>query len=110
MPDGNTWLGFQNGALGKLANRKVERLSFEEGKFGKTVTRILADSSGNIWCGTAGEGLYCFTAKKHWVNFNTDDGMSDAYVYDIALAGKNSVVCGTDDGVNYCAWNGTKKR
>jgi ligand-binding sensor domain-containing protein len=91
-----------------LKKERITALHFEEGRFGKGINKIIADSAGNVWCGTAGEGLYCYR-KKHWTNFNIDDGMSDAYVYDLALAGKEAVVCGTDDGVNLCSWNGDKK-
>ncbi|CAN5493142.1 hypothetical protein BH10BAC3_BH10BAC3_30700 [soil metagenome] len=105
---GEIWLGFQNGALAKYKNFFATELKFEEGRFGKPITKILVDTEGKIWCSTAGEGVYLYNGK-HWINFSEDDGMSDAYVYDMALAGNTGVVCGTDDGVNALAYSNSKK-
>jgi ligand-binding sensor domain-containing protein len=105
---GEIWIGFQNGALARYTFFTATELKFEEGRFGKPITKIIKDSSKNIWCSTAGEGVYLYNGN-HWINFGTDDGMSDAYVYDMALAGNSGVVCGTDDGVNALAWLNKKK-
>jgi ligand-binding sensor domain-containing protein len=105
---GVVWMGFQNGSLAIYKNRIISRQNFEEGDFKKPVTKIFADDHKNIWCSTAGEGVYVYNGRK-WINFNQDDGMSDNYVYDMAVAGKSAVVCGTDDGVNFLSLQGGKK-
>jgi ligand-binding sensor domain-containing protein len=105
---GEVWLGFQNGSLAEYKNFYAPELKFEEGRFGKAITKIVADKSGKIWCSTAGEGVYLFNGK-HWINFSEDDGMSDAYVYDMALTGNTGIVCGTDDGVNALIFSNNKK-
>ncbi|HSR38824.1 MAG TPA: two-component regulator propeller domain-containing protein, partial [Phnomibacter sp.] len=109
LKDGEVWIGFQNGQLGKLVSRKVALLQFEEGQFKVPVTDILQDAEGRVWCATGGEGIYCYQNKK-WYNLNTDDGLSDNYVYDLLLTKRNQLLAATDAGVNQVQFTGQQKR
>jgi len=106
--DGKTWLGFADGKLGWLENNQIKLQQPEEGYPGKAIKKMVQDAAGIIWIATAGEGLYYYT-NKHFYNINTDDGLSDNYVYDIA-SWKGSIVAGTDRGINFCQLINGKKQ
>ncbi len=105
--DGKTWIGFADGKLGWLKNNKLLIQNPEEGLPTKAIKKIIQDSSGIIWIATAGEGIYYYTNDRFY-NINTDDGLSDNYVYDIE-ANKEYIIAGTDRGVNKCQVNKGKK-
>lgn len=92
------WLGFQSGEIGFVINKKVELLHAEEGHPAVAITSISADISGIIYFATAGEGIYYYKDKRFY-NINTDDGLSDNYVYDLIVSNGTMVVC-TDRGLN----------
>lgn len=96
--DSKVWVGFQSGEIGFLQNEKVELMRAEEGHPAVAITSILADAAGIVYFATAGEGIYYYTNKRFY-NINTDDGLSDNYVYSI-LADKTGIVACTDRGVN----------
>lgn len=96
--DGHTWLGFSNGKLGLLQHNRIVLQDPEEGLPARSIKKIASDSAGVIWIATAGEGLYYFSGNRFY-NVNTDDGLSDNYVYDLAVDG-DGVYAGTDRGVS----------
>jgi len=93
------WAGFENGTLGMVQNNKIVPLVFEEGHPKKAIKKILLDKSGVVWIATAGEGLY-YLKNNRMYNINTDDGLSDNYVYDISIAENGIVKAATDRGMN----------
>ncbi len=106
--EGKIWLGFADGKLGWLENNKIILQQTEEGFPKNTIRKILQDDKGVIWIATAGEGLYYYT-NNHFYNINTDDGLTDNYVYDITLW-QNTIAAGTDRGINFCKLvNGRKQ-
>jgi ligand-binding sensor domain-containing protein/uncharacterized membrane-anchored protein YhcB (DUF1043 family) len=106
--NGKIWLGFSDGKLGWLQNNKVVLQKAEEGFPNKPIKKIIEDAAGIIWIATAGEGLYYFT-KNRFYNINTDDGLTDKYVYDLELW-NNSVAVATDRGINFCKLINGKKQ
>lgn len=105
--DGNTWLGFNDGKLGWMMNNKLLLQNPEEGLPTKTIKKIIQDSAGVVWIATAGEGIYYYK-DKHFYNINEDDGLSDNYVYDLAI-GKLGLIAVTDRGMNTCRFEKGKK-
>ena len=102
------WLGFENGALGVMKNNRVYLLKFEEGYPKVPIKKIITDDKGVIWFATAGEGIYYYRNNKMY-NINTDDGLSDNYVYDIVSNGVAGVIAATDRGLNAVLLEGDKK-
>jgi len=98
--DGMIWIGFADGKLGFLQKNRLVLQNPEEGLPTKTIKKIIQDSAGVVWIATAGEGIYYFI-NNHFYNLNTDDGLSDNYVYDIE-ATKEYIIAGTDRGINRC--------
>jgi len=101
-------LGFEDGSLALLQTNHIEPLVFEEGHPKKPIRKILFDKRGIIWVATAGEGIY-YLQNKRMYNINEDDGLSDNYVYDIAVTKEGFVKAATDRGLNIISINGDKK-
>jgi len=108
LKDGKIWVGFADGHLGWLQHNKVILQYPEEGTPKVSINKIIEDKQGKVWIATAGEGLYCFF-NNHFYNINTDDGLSDDYVYDISVDA-NGVVAVTDRGINIIQFDGSKKQ
>lgn len=49
------------------------------------ITALLVDSSGKMWVGSEGKGLYCIAADRGGVeHFTVNNGLGDNYIYAIA--------------------------
>lgn len=105
--DGKIWIGFGDGKLGWLLKNNIVLQNPEEGLPKKTIKKIIQDSSGIVWIATAGEGIYYYT-NDHFYNINTDDGLSDNYVYDIKVT-ELGLFAATDGGINRCTFSKGKK-
>ena len=105
---GKLWLGFQNGMIGWSDLKHVYLLRPEEGYPNVSITSIVADSTGTVYFATAGEGVYYYR-KKRFYNINTDDGLSDNYVYQLLLQ-QGGLLAGTDRGINTIHTLNNKKR
>lgn len=103
-----TWIGYSNGAIGQLINGKIFACKFPEGVPKVAITSFMQEPSGTIWMATAGEGIYYYTNNR-WFNINTDDGLSDNYVYKIIYTSGYGIVAATDRGINFCNISNGKK-
>ena len=81
----------------------------EEGLPVKAITDILFDSGNQLWFSTAEEGVY-YIHNKRLYNFNTDDGLTDNYVYSLTLNEPGTVLAGTDRGLSLLSHNGEHKK
>ncbi len=106
--DKRTLIGFSNGNIGELKFNTVQLLNFEEGFPKVSIKSITQDSSGIIWLGTAGEGVYYIKNNKLY-NINEDDGLSDNYIYKLVYFPQHGVIAASDRGVNICSVNNGKK-
>jgi len=102
------WVGFADGRLGWLKNNSIILQNPEEGHPKKTIKKIVQTPDGIIWIATAGEGIYYFDQNRFY-NINTDDGLSDNYVYDI-IPWEKGIAAGTDKGINFCVLQNGKKQ
>ena len=103
-----TWIGYSNGLLGEIKNGKIIARHFAEGNPKVAINSFIQDADGVLWMATAGEGIYYYT-KKRWYNINTDDGLSDNYVYKLLYTAAYGVVAATDRGINFCRVENGKK-
>ncbi|WP_207491847.1 sensor histidine kinase [Aridibaculum aurantiacum] len=94
---GTVWLGLQNGMIAYSNMKQVSLLKAEEGHPQVSITSIVTDSS-TIYFATAGEGIYYYRNKRFY-NINTDDGLSDNYVYQLLLH-PDGILAATDRGIN----------
>ncbi|QEC68552.1 hypothetical protein FRZ67_15015 [Panacibacter ginsenosidivorans] len=102
------WVGFEDGKLGLVKNNKILPLVFEEGHPTKAIKKIIVDKNNIVWMATAGEGVY-YLRNKRMYNINEDDGLSDNYVYDIAVTINGTISAATDRGLNIISLSGNKK-
>lgn len=102
------WVGFKSGRIAKKINGSLQYFEPEEGSPKATITAFLQDKKNNIWFSTNGEGIYYFS-NNHLYLINEDEGLSDKYVHAMALAANGDVLAATDQGINICSVNGSKK-
>lgn len=105
---GKIWVGFQTGEIGTVEKSKVYPLKAEEGHPAVSISTIISDSKGVIYFGTAGEGVYYY-ANRRFYNVNTDDGLTDNYIYELTIDGADIIAC-TDRGVNLISINSNHKQ
>ncbi len=104
-----TWVGFKNGRIANLVNKKLVYFNPEEGTPKKKITAFLEDKEKNLWFSTNGEGIYCLKNGRLYL-LNTDDGLSDGNVSSMVLTGNDEVLAGTDQGINICSFKNGKKK
>jgi ligand-binding sensor domain-containing protein len=102
------WVGFKNGKIAKKINAGLQYIEPDEGNPKVGITAFLQDKQNNIWFATNGEGIYYFS-NNHLYLINETEGLSDKYVHALALAENGDVLAATDQGINICKVNGTKK-
>ncbi len=95
------WFGHKNGAIEYFQNDIFQKFVPEEGLGTSEITFISADSNGTLWFGTMGEGVYYFMGenRKRLYNINSDDGLSDNYVYTMAQSANGNIFLGSDNGI-----------
>jgi ligand-binding sensor domain-containing protein len=106
--DNRTLIGFENGNIAELKNNIIGLLHFEEGFPKVAIKSIVQDSSGVVWLGTAGEGIY-FIKNDRLYNINEDDGLTDNYIYKLAYSPQLGIAAASDRGINFCSLKGSKK-
>jgi ligand-binding sensor domain-containing protein len=84
--DGNLWIGTLTGA-NKFDGRSFTNYGEKHGFTDKWVWAVLCDSSGLIWFGTGGDGLFCFDGKI-WKQFTkkshglSSDNFFNGFLYE----------------------------
>jgi ligand-binding sensor domain-containing protein len=73
------------------------------------ITSFCTDRNNRIWFSTAGEGIY-YWDEAHLYNINKTDGLTDDFVYTLALDSSGGLVAGTDRGLSFIAGDKEKKR
>ena len=63
------------------------------------VNIIYKDKKNNVWVCTFGKGVYCFY-NTFINNYNTKDGLSNAYINSISGDSSQRIYCGTFDGLS----------
>ncbi|XVJ67621.1 MAG: histidine kinase [Lacibacter sp.] len=105
---GELWIGCTNGAVYSFINNKLNRWQPTEGLPKAVISSIAFDAQNNLWLGTKGEGVYVYY-QQHLYNINTDDGLSDNYVYQLQFQ-KSQMIAATDKGISLCRFDGKRKQ
>ena len=95
------WIGTSNGLLRYDTSGKENIKVFDNTNklLSNGIFSIAIDKDGFPWIGTYGGGLSHFDGKT-WNNFNTPNGLNDAFIYDIQIE-KENIWLATWSGVNY---------
>lgn len=105
---GLLWAGLKNGHIATGSNAGLTYINPEEGLPKVAITTFLQDGQNNIWFGTNGEGIYYFY-NRHLYLIDDAEGLSDKYIHAMAQTSNGAVLAATDQGINICKVNGTKK-
>ena len=99
------WIGTSNGLI-RYDTEEEEQIEVYDNKhqlLSNGIFAISLDKNGWPWIGTYGGGLSYFNGSN-WKNYNTPDGLNDAFVYDIAWD-KEKIWLATWSGVNFSTIN-----
>ncbi len=97
----NIWVGHFSGVTCLVNDRPVKTLLS-----GLRVRALCADSKGNLWFGTWGNGLFKYDGAN-LVNYNTKDGsLPQDYIHDIFEDSRGNIWLGTGAGI--VKYDGTK--
>lgn len=107
-PDHVKWIGYELGKIARVAYRKFELYSPQEGLPKAAVSGFAMDKNGVMYFSTRGEGVYCIENKRIY-NIDHDDHLSDDYCYSILLLPDGRICVSTDEGINFITFkNGNK--
>ncbi len=103
------WVGTSNGLLRYDTKGKEDLEVYDNTNklLSNGIFSIAIDKNGFPWVGTYGGGLSHFNGEI-WKNFNTPDGLNDAFIYDIEFA-KEKIWLATWSGVNFSPINAGSK-
>lgn len=105
---GTLWIGTEVGDIYTVSNFKASKFNPQEGTPKVIISAFAETADSAIWFSTKGEGIYYYKNNRLY-NWNTDDGLSDNYVYQITVSGKN-ILATTDQGINLCYLESGKKK
>ncbi len=106
--DAVIWAGLNNGKLVQYTKNKCTLFQPQEGLPKTAISKIQIDAQKRLWFATQGEGIYVYHKQKLY-NINTDDGLSDNYIYDMELLPNNSIAAASDRGLSLIYFDGIKK-
>ena len=107
--DNYLWIGTSNGLLRYDTSGKGNIKIFDNTNalLSNGIFSIAIDKNGFPWVGTYGGGLSQFDGET-WKNFNTPNGLNDAFIYDIQIE-KENIWLATWSGVNFSNLNSNPK-
>jgi ligand-binding sensor domain-containing protein len=79
--DDALWIG-TSGGLVRLQDGRFKLFTTEDGLSNDFVTALCEDREGNLWLGTFGGGLNCFSNGR-FTQYTTKDGLANEFVWTI---------------------------
>lgn len=100
--DGVLWIGHISGKISKYINGKIHKFNPEEGISLQQISSFFVNHENVVCFSTFGEGIYYYAGenRKRLYNLNSDDGLLDNYVYDIAQDLDSNLYFATDKGIS----------
>ena len=112
---GIIWFATLGGGVSRYDGKSFVTITTKEGLVSDSVLSICEDKKGHLWFGTNGGGLSRYTPKKSgqqktftaspsdFVNYTTQQGLTNNRIYTIAEDCEGNIWIGTDGGgVNTC--------
>ena len=83
-PNGRKYFGTDGAFVAELSGSTWSQLVPSPG-YPSTIWSVMVDSSGAVWCGSNGQGVYRRSAgSSSWSHWGTAEGLGSGYVVDIA--------------------------
>ena len=98
---GIMWVGYQDGTIYCLTQKKLTAWQPEEGTPSVPITGFSEDKQGRFWIATYGEGIY-YKEDRHLYNINMDDGLLGDDIYVLRMDKTGRIWLGTDGGISIC--------
>lgn len=99
-PDNNTWFATNNGVTRFDGDKFDNIYTINEDSLG-SIFDIIHDRYGDIWIGTASNGIYRQFSDENFHQITTDNGLSSDYIYNLYKDPKGKIWVATDEsGVN----------
>ncbi len=106
-PNGELWVGYDNGFLAKLENHKLSLIDLGDNAPNVKITGILSQPGDLVWLATYGEGLYYFENSTLY-NINLEQGLNDNFIYTMLSDKSDKIWIGTDRGISVCTLSNDK--
>jgi ligand-binding sensor domain-containing protein/serine phosphatase RsbU (regulator of sigma subunit) len=93
------WIITLGNTVSLVQNKKLKKIPIPSASAGITLETITEDSHGNIWIGSAGQGIFLMQADSV-LNFTTKEGLFSNYCYSIAGAKNGYIWIGHRGGIS----------
>ncbi|MES2397866.1 MAG: two-component regulator propeller domain-containing protein, partial [Bacteroidota bacterium] len=97
--DNTLWIGHKNGKITWYKNKKFIPFPFNE-KLSDDKVSAFTEAHG-MWLASYGSGLSFYGKDEQFKQFNSENGLSDDFVYTLTKDSKNDVWAGTDAGITH---------
>lgn len=97
--DNTLWIGHKNGKITWYKNKKFIPFPFNE-KLSDDKVSAFTEANG-MWLASYGSGLSFYGNDDQFKQFNSENGLSDDFVYTLTKDSKNDVWAGTDAGITH---------
>lgn len=95
---GKLWVGYKSGKLGFLAGDSLCLFQHKQYKPGAAISSIYQLADSTLWLSTE-DGILKLTRDKV-IAYNTTNGLTDDFVYQLVFIDENRLLAGTDQGIN----------
>lgn len=95
---GGLWFSITNRVVGHWLNNTLHRYALPVGVVGQSFNCMAEDAEGNLWAGTARDGLVCLLPRRI-KNLTAEDGLPDAKTRALLETSDGTFWVGTDGGV-----------
>ncbi|RYD57330.1 MAG: hypothetical protein EOP56_08455 [Sphingobacteriales bacterium] len=106
--NGTVYVGYSNGALGAVSENVVKQVTIKSARPSTTINSIYTDRSKIVWLCTE-EGIFT-VINNIGLPINSSNGLSDNFVYQMAVLPNKRIVAATDIGINEIALEQNKLR
>lgn len=95
--DNTLWIGGKNGKVSVYKNQKISPFQYNEQLTEGSITAF--SEHNGIWIASYGLGISHYDSNKAFKLYNTENGLSDNFVYSLYKDKNSTIWAGTDAGI-----------
>ncbi len=95
---GQLWIGYRNGQLGLLLHDSIQPFRHRQYKPAAAISTIHQAADSSLWLSTEA-GILQLTQDKV-IAYNTSNGLTDDFIYQLVFIAEGRLLAGTDQGIN----------